>query len=207
MNISIFQNTVQQSLLVFREGFVQFYYATKERIIEILKSPVTNPDMLWLLVPLVLALILLEFYFGRYKEEELGWNTAFENAIALIFIALILAKNLYDYRLFYDINKISAVASILLVGIILAFLDFYHALPKKIAFELSAKLPVDFLAYVAIIFVFTDIPPDGITAVAFFILLVGLLILIWVIYAISPKVKSIMLSDPPAPKKDQNQIQ
>ena len=36
-------------------------------------------------------------------------------------------------------------------------------LPKTIAFGLSSKLPINFLAYCAIIFVYTDIPADWVT--------------------------------------------
>jgi len=198
--------TLLQNWPTIQQGLVQFFYATKERTIEIIKSPITNPDMLWLLIPLIASLILLEFYFGRYSEEELGWNTAFGNSLALIFISIILAKHMYDYQLLYDANKVSIVASVLLVGIILAFLDFFHALPKEFAFKLSAKLPIDYLAFIAIVFVFTNLPANSVTAAAFFAILVMLVILIGIIHKLAPKFKEWVLPEPPAPTKESDLI-
>ncbi|MFC1649073.1 hypothetical protein ACFL1B_06505, partial [Nanoarchaeota archaeon] len=47
-----------------------------DRMAYILTAPVFNPDMLWLVIPMVFALIVFEFYFGGHKKEELGWNSA-----------------------------------------------------------------------------------------------------------------------------------
>ena len=195
-------SSLQQNWPIIQEGSIQFFYATKERFIEIIKSPANNPDMLWLLLPLIAALILLEFYFGRYKEEELGWNTAFGNSLALIFIAILLAKHLYDHQILYDLSKISVVSSVLMMGVLLAILDFYHLLPEEIAFKISAKLPVDFLAFIAIVLVYTSIKLDWITAAAFFAVLVVLVILIWLVHTLSPKVREFILPEPPAPTKE-----
>ena len=198
--------TLSQNWPIIQQGLIQFYYATKERTIWIIKSPITNPDMLWLLIPLIASLILLEFYFGRYSEEELGWNTAFGNSLALIFISIILAKHMYDYQLIYDPNKVSIVAAVLIIGIILAFLDFFHTLPKEFAFKLSAKLPIDYLAFIAIVFVFTNIPANGVTAAAFLAILIILIIIIGIIHKLAPKFKEWVLPEPPSPTKESDLI-
>ena len=197
---------IAQNLPAIQQSLMQFFYATKDRIFTIVKSPITNPDMLWLLIPLIASLILLEFYFGRYKEEELGWNTAFGNSLALIFISVILAKHLYDHQLIYNMEKTSVVAALLGLGIILALLDFYHALPKEFAFKLSAKLPIDFIAFAAIVLVFTSIPANWITAAAFLAILAGLVIIIGIIHKISPTVREWILPEPPSPTKESDLI-
>ena len=46
------------------------------RMWELVAAPFRHPEMLWILFPLFLTLIVLEFYFDRHGDDELGWAAA-----------------------------------------------------------------------------------------------------------------------------------
>ncbi len=146
-----------------------------ERAKEIMLAPANDPIMLWELVPLVFTLIIIELYFGRYKQEKLGWNSAVSNSLVLIFVGSNLLHFLYlegrleflDYKTFIPLVLMS-------FGILMATLDFFHLLPVHVAFGISSVLPVNFSAFIGIILVHTCIPFDIVTfyaSIALFILL------------------------------------
>ena len=124
--------------------------------------------MLWIVAPLFITLFLIQLYFGRNKEEELGWNSAYGNCIALIFVAVYLAKYIYEthgIRLVL-IPGTDAFYNSLFVLIIffhafaLLFLDFFHALPKKVGFFLGSSITIDVFAFISIVIVYSTIPLD-----------------------------------------------
>ena len=180
-NILHYLPIVEQALKVY---FLNVYY----RGLEILNAPLQNMDILWTLIPLFLTVIFIEFYFSRYSREEIGWNTAFGNSLVLIFISVALAKHIYENSLIYDPMKIGVLVSLILFGLILSIIDYYHILPKKIAFKISSAIPINFVAFVAIILVYTsNIPIDFISASAFLGILMVLLIITGFIHLITPK--------------------
>ena len=148
------------------------------RLFELFIAPFKYNDMLWVIIPLFITMLFAEIYTGRYKFIEFQWDSAFGNSLVLIFISLDLFRFLYNNDLLTYINvKNVIVFGMVTEGILLAALNFFHLLPKNFAFGLSNILPVNIVAYLAIILVYTDIPIDLITAIAS-ILLAALLILI-----------------------------
>ncbi len=155
-----------------------------ERFQLLLTAPLTIPDMLWIVTPLLLALLLMEFYFGRYSKEELGWNTAVGNSMILIFVALDLFRFLFGslresaiiYMLYRELKIIIALF-VGLQGVVLLYENFFHRLPKRISFFISSALPINLTAYIAIVVIYTNIPIDLYTIAAagmLFFLLQGL---------------------------------
>ncbi len=189
MALENFSATVSYYLPIIEQHLREFYFATKERTITILQAPLNDVDMLWILIPLILTMVLLEFYFGRYKEEELGWNTAFGNSLVLIFVSVYLARYLYTNNLLGDKLKLTVIATLITFGLVITLVDFFHLLPKNLAFGISSKIPLNFLAYVSIILVYTNIPLDEITISAFLAILIGLFILVGIIHSLTPKTK------------------
>lgn len=167
------------------ETFVNVYLpVVLERLVELLNAPAVNPEMGWIVAPLVLTLVLMTFYFGKYTEEELGWNTAVGNSIVLLFVSIDLLRYLFHLTepgsiLNYQDEWVKALISLGVVaeGITLLLSSFFKALPKHFTFFICSPLPVNLQAYVAIAIVYTDIPFDLATLVAalllFFILLVS----------------------------------
>ena len=60
------------------------------RFRELFLAPVHHPSMIWIVVPLLMALLLMTIYFAKYRDEELGWNTALGNSLVLIFVSVAL---------------------------------------------------------------------------------------------------------------------
>lgn len=140
-------------------GFITNLY---ERFLELLLAPINYPDTLWMVIPVLITLFLVEIYFGRYKTEDLGWESAFENSLVLLFVSLDMIRLLYNqYGLstFIYINpKIALIIAVVIEGIVLSLMSFYHELPKDITFKLSSALPMNFIAYISLLLVYTDIP-------------------------------------------------
>jgi len=138
------------------------------RVKELILAPAEHPDMLWTLAPMIIALVLMQMYFGRNKDEALGWNTAFGNSIALIFISSSLLRQLYimsgtgrveDFlmsALLFNEPKFLIIALLFLYGVLLSTISFFHWLPEKLAFFMMSGVPINATAYVVIVLVNSD---------------------------------------------------
>jgi hypothetical protein len=180
-------NTTSEAVNFLADDFTQ-------RVMHILNAPFRTHNMLWMLVPLLATAILLEFYFGRYKEEELGWNTAFGNAIVLSFVAIDLFRQTYEpmgvtlqESIISGNPKLIISIVIFAFAMLLLFIDFFHILPKKIAYALSSPVYMNILGLLGIIIVYSqDIPLDTLTLVACFIILIAFTLATYLIYFIVP---------------------
>ncbi|MBW2991264.1 hypothetical protein KY348_06195 [Candidatus Woesearchaeota archaeon] len=148
-----------------------------ERFSQLVKAPFTNPNMLWIAVPLIITLVMVELYFGKYREEKMGWNTALTNALVLVFVSLNLFQFIFrvEGEMFFKIffNQAFYIAfSILLLGILLFFIDFFHLIPEALAFTISAHLPINITAYTAIVIVYSNLPLDFATVLAWLSLII-----------------------------------
>lgn len=169
------------------------------RSLEMLKQPFLNTEMLWILLPLLAALFLIELYFGRYKKESLGWNSAVGNSLVLFFVAVNLFSYLYRNKILWSVSFISqgmymtALAKsiitffILLESILLLVLNFFHLMPKNLAFGVSSALIINFIGVMAIILVYSTIPFDIITLLAILFLFIGTALLFKILQILIPK--------------------
>ncbi|MBW3014811.1 hypothetical protein KY330_00145 [Candidatus Woesearchaeota archaeon] len=164
------------------------------RFLELVYVPVKHPETIWIITPLVVTLILMQFYFGRYSKEELGWNTAFGNSIVLLFISIDLFRHIYGQPGYLDLFSFSTiimktlVASLVgLTAVWMSFLNFFHVLPEKLAFILSSSLPNNLIAYVGIAVVYSDIVFDGTTLLAALMLFAGLWLIFTIVKLLEPK--------------------
>jgi len=140
------------------------------RILEILLVPQVHKEALWTIAPLLFALVMLQMYFGRYKTEQLGWNTAFGNNISLVWVTAILLRFLYDGQgIINSWNNIEFRGYLILIilfglfTLVLSILTFTHLLPKKLDFILSSSLPTNIIAYFVLVIVIGKIPLDETT--------------------------------------------
>lgn len=168
------------------------------RSIDIVEAPVHAPDMLWMLLPLIATLLLMEFYFGRYKDEELGWNTAFGNALVLMFVAIDLFRHLYEpsgQTILHFITTASDIKILIPVWIIvmaltLMLIDFFHFVPKKIAYIISSPIYINLIGLLGIIVVYsTFVPLDWTTVLACVVLFIIANLLTLLMYYIIPSYK------------------
>src|SRR3989344_25778 len=86
-----------------------------QRVLEILQAPLIMKDMLFILLPLLVVLLIIELYFGRYKYEKLGWNTAVGNSLALFFVGMNLLYFLYTNNLLFVESPKTTLAFIVVV--------------------------------------------------------------------------------------------
>ncbi len=146
--------------------------------------------MWWLLVHLLLTFILFELYFDRHEGENLGWSAALANSIVTIFISLELLRVLYGhsdhpFSVFAQIGSdylslglfsqeiilVTLVLLLLGLGIFTAVVNYFHLLPKSLAFLISGHKTINLLAYFMMVAVWrytsdNPIPLDKITLVA-----------------------------------------
>ncbi|MEK6974411.1 MAG: hypothetical protein AABW41_04220 [Nanoarchaeota archaeon] len=174
---------------IYQESARIFFIETWNRFLELVYAPVNHKEMFWILIPLLITLLMIEFYFGIYVEEQLGWNTAFANTLVLMFVGLDLGKRLYENGLLFNDNlRTVIVAAVLIEAVLLAFLDFFHALPERIAFKISSSLPINFIAISAILLVYAPIKIDYITISALILLAIIISIVIGILHLIEPKI-------------------
>jgi hypothetical protein len=155
-----------------------------DRYHDLLVSPIHNPEMVWILLPLLIIIAMMTFYFAKYKEEELGWNTALGNSLIIIFVSIDLFRRVFFYSNpgsignFVDyIGATLLVFLFFLIGIALIFINFSHVLPKKIAYFISSPLVINLSMYVLIIVIYAKVPIDIITLFVAVVLFVLLLLL------------------------------
>lgn len=165
-----------------------------ERFIHLVGAPYFFKDMLWIVFPLIVSLFLMQLYFGRYKTEELGWNTAVGNSLALVFVSVDLFRKIMDYTIgkrfidamFDNLGQWMIATAVLIFSMWLLFGEFFHLLPKKLAFLISSSLPTTLIAYIAIVLVYTEVKLDYATLIASIVLSIMLAIVFKMIHIIEP---------------------
>ena len=171
---------------------------------DLIAAPFRYTEMLWIIFPLALTFLVLEFYFDRHGDEELGWAAAVANALILLIVALDLLKHSFHnatpwvvlkeiiLSIFTDATLPLPPQNLILIvflgvlGVGITVINYYHLLPRKLAFEMSSHPPVNFLAYFAITIVYSagtahEIPltiPTLIAGVLLFFLVLLLVFLI-----------------------------
>jgi len=170
------------------------------RFFDILKSPFTTPEMLWVAMPLLVVILFMQLYFGRWRNEKLGWSSAFANWITLLFVAVNLFKEMMaKYSLLASappsiiyilpaiplgqkfipvsvLYKFMMIFLLLFLAVLFMIILFAHAIPKKASFMISSPLTIYTFAFIMIALVYSSIPLDLATILA--ALLVYILILI-----------------------------
>lgn len=174
------------------------------RGVAIIEAPIKVPEMLWMLIPMIASLVMMELYFGRYKDEELGWNTAVGNSLVLTFVAIDLFRHNYEPEKMTIIEAIQSPDGKIFISLLifsfallLVLMDFFHFLPKKIAYTISSGPFINIISMLGIIIVYSDnIPLDWTTLLACFIIFLlanlVLFIIYWIIPSYNPPIKRII---------------
>lgn len=161
------------------------------RFIDLVKAPLTDNQMLWTAVPLVIATVFMTLYFGKYRKEELGWATAFGNTMVFLFVSLSIIQYMYYAEGPGSWNNVLSNQFYLTITIVLTlialffmFITYYHLLPKKVAFFLFSAPPVNISVYVLMTIVYTGVPVDYITLGAAAVLFLVIMLLLKIIQKI-----------------------
>ena len=125
-----------------------------------------NPEVLWIIIPLIFATVIILAYFERYKEERAGWNTYLSNSLVLLFVSIALLRYIYTingigfFNFIESFHKTIATAILLLVGLILLKFNFSHVLPERFEIYISSVLTLNIATYAIVLFVNSKFPPS-----------------------------------------------
>lgn len=131
----------------------------KERLIEIAEAPLNNPEIIPGVMPLVLGALILELYFGKHKDEKLGWNTAVGNSIVWLSTGI----SLHMTETIGTTQELYATYFVIGLGLFTGYLNFFHKWKSDLAFLASSTTIVYSIAYVTTVVIKTKIPPDQLT--------------------------------------------
>lgn len=121
---------------------------------EILSAPFKDPGIWWLLTPIILFWLILEVYFGMYKGEKLGWNTALGNGLNLFWIVVISLKALFTRGLeLFSIDKLIVVIFIAVYSGFIISVSFTHKLKEKVFFLLASPTIIYYLSGIAVLWI------------------------------------------------------
>jgi hypothetical protein len=192
INETVTQATVASQIT----GFIPLVF---HRLWLLIAAPFAHPEMLWIVLPLFFTLFVMEFYYERHDNEELGWGAAVANSMILIFVAIDLIKTTFGYKPPWTVAMeiMRAIVSgeslptspqiVVLIlfmgalGISVTLINYFHLLPGKVMFIVSGHPTINFLGYFAIAIVYSThsehpIPFDIPTLVAGVLLFVLILL-------------------------------
>lgn len=153
---------------------------------QILKQPWLTKDSLWMTLPLIFVMLSIYIYFGRNRDEELGWNSAFGNTISLLWICITLWKFvLYHWTVAelytVEFGRLMILTLLSFWVLILFIFNFFHVVPKQLSYFISNTGSIYSLAYIVIAFVFGNFPfSKNYLIGAFFVFIILNLFMIWV---------------------------
>ena len=166
----------------------EFFPAVFLNIKEIVFAPSKNPEMIWMVVPLIISILFMTLNFGKYVKEKVGWNTAFGNSLILIYTSMDLLRYIYEgkgastlftvYNFLIDPIKTSVAIVIGGIGIILLLSNFEHLFPEKFAFFISSSPVINLIAYICISAVYTNMHFGYMTVIAAAFVLVVLVAIV-----------------------------
>lgn len=190
---------------------VEFVFLVLERFIQLVSAPLTDPRMLWSAIPLFIATIFMTLYFGKYQQEQLGWNTAFGNTMVFLFVSIGIIQYLFYANGVGSWNNVlesgfnlTITLGLLGASTVLMLITYYHLLPKGIAFFLFSAAPVNVSVYVLMTIVYTGVPADRVTlgaAVLLFAVIFAFLRSLQMVERMASKPEGLEL--PPAEKEEE----
>ncbi|MDP7476796.1 MAG: hypothetical protein QF655_04155 [Candidatus Woesearchaeota archaeon] len=122
--------------------------------VEIFSAPFRDSSIWWVLTPIILFWLVLEVYFGMYKGEKLGWNTALGNGLNLFWVVVISLKALFTKNLeLFSIDKLIAVIVIAVYSGFIISVSFTHKLKENIFFLFASPTTIYYLSGITILWI------------------------------------------------------
>lgn len=154
----------------------------------LVKAPFDVPEMWWIVTPLLAVIFIMTFYFGKYINEKLGYNTALGNSVVLFFVCVDLLRTIYNYTFppsfenyaWYPVTT-AIIFIIILESVLLLSAAFKHALPENVMYFIASPVAVNIQAYVMAAVVYTKSDPTFYTLIAGLLLFIILIVILRVI--------------------------
>jgi hypothetical protein len=160
---------------------------------QIILGPVHTPELIPTLMPIILGGVVLELYFGKHKNESLGWNSSVSNSVIWISTGITLYLTA-DIATFLE----RAVTYFLIsIGFLTGYLNFFHKWSSTVAFLASSSGMVYSLAYVAVVMIKSGIPVNSITIQSAILALTVIAVTFQVIKFLEPPAKDDFAVRPP----------
>jgi len=122
--------------------------------VEIFSAPFRDSSIWWVLTPIILFWLVLEVYFGMYKGEKLGWNTALGNGLNLFWVVVISLKALFTKNLeLFSIDRLMAVIVIAVYSGFIISVSFTHKLKENIFFLFASPTTIYYLSGITILWI------------------------------------------------------
>jgi len=122
--------------------------------VEIFSAPFRDSSIWWVLTPIILFWLVLEVYFGMYKGEKLGWNTALGNGLNLFWVVVISLKALFTKNLeLFSIDKLIVVIVIAVYSGFIISVSFTHKLKENIFFLFASPTTIYYLSGITILWI------------------------------------------------------
>jgi hypothetical protein len=121
-----------------------------------------RPEVLWNVIPLLIAMILIIIYFGVFRGEKPGWESYVSNTLVLLFVSMGLLRYIYELggnelgNLIDFPAKTGAALFLLLISLLLLRFNFSRVFPKRISGIFASNITVNLVAYAMILFVYAD---------------------------------------------------
>jgi len=157
---------------------------------EIFSSPFRDLSILWLLVPIIFFWFVMEIYFGRYKKEKLGWNSALGYGLSMFWIVVISFKTIFENNFeLFSIDKLLFVIFVAAYSVFIIFISFTHRMKAKIFFFFTSPTLVYYLFAIALLWV------NGLINISFWVI-IDLVILYFIILIFELILKKVVPSAP-----------
>lgn len=114
-------------------------------------SFVVDVSLWWYLTPIILLWVMLEIYFGKYKQEKLGWNTSLGNAVTLTWISVESMRYLFSVQPNNFWFRFGVIILIMLYAVLIIYLSFSHKISARATYTLASPTPIYFLCTVTIL--------------------------------------------------------
>jgi len=141
--------------------------------LNLIKAPAIEPDIWWILIPVLAVLLLLSLYFGVYSREKLGWSSLMMNSVSLVFVGMNLLHRMFDYTEpgsignFLENPVISLLVVLIMVeGLLLTTIAFKRKLPAWLVRFIASPVSVNSQAYVVAAMVYVRQTPSIHTFIA-----------------------------------------
>ncbi len=195
--------------------FAEFLNSVWQRSLIILKQPFRTGEMLWILIPLLATLVLMELYFGHHKKESIGWNSAVSNSLILFFVGMNLLAYLQRNSLLLRFSQVTsadfsiaviktAIALVITAeSIAILLINFFHLTTRKFAFGISSTLIMNYLGIISIILVYSNIMFDWMTLFSTLFIFALVVCFFKILRTVIPEAKSkyLFYIRPPKPSK------
>jgi hypothetical protein len=114
---------------------------------------VEEPSIWWFLAPVFILWIGMEIYFGQYKKERLGWNSALANSISFTWINIAAFRVLFMEDIMSDNFwlRFGILALFFIYGMIAIYIAFFHKASPRVAAFLAGPTRIYFLSTVSIL--------------------------------------------------------